>query len=92
MKNEIKKQVKWIYKSIDELNAYNPYRTNRTELERIAGTTSKIYLLIDISDAARNDGILTSEEYHEIVRILSEALAILTRKSNANFEEYKKNA
>ena len=92
MKNEINKQVKWIYKSIDELDTYNPYRTNRSDLKRIAGTTSKIYLLLDIADAARNNGILTSDEHHEIVHKLSEALGILTRHSNANLEDFKKNA
>lgn len=89
MKNEIMKQLKAIYNSIAELNAHNPYRTNRSEFQRIAGTTSRVYLLSDIADAARDDGILTGDEYNEIINHLGNCLAVLTTKANANFKEFQ---
>ncbi len=88
MKNEIMKQLKNIYKSIAELNAYNKYRTNRSDLKKIAGVTSRVYLLSDIADAARDEGIINGDELNEITDKLSEALRQLTILANNNLAEF----
>ena len=88
MKNEIMKQLKNIYKSIAELNAYNKYRTNRNDLKKIAGVTSRVYLLSDIADAARDEGIMTGDELNEITDKLREALRQLTILENENLAEF----
>lgn len=90
MKDEIRRQLKNIYKSIAELNAYNKYRTNRSDLKKIAGVTSRVYLLSDIADAARDEGIISGAELNEITDKLSEALGQLTTLENDNLAEFNR--
>lgn len=78
----VKSQVRFIYNSIAELNAYNPYRTTESDLKRIDMTESRCYMLRDICEALRNDGLLNDDEYTEIVQKSTSALNTLTRKRN----------
>lgn len=77
-----KSQVGFIYNSIAELNAYNPYRTTESDLQRIDKTETRCYMLRDICEALRNDGLLNDDEYIEFVEKSSKALNTLTRKRN----------
>ena len=80
---QIKRELRFIYNSLDVLDAYNPYRTPEHDRDRIAGTQSRCYMLVDFCEALDADGIITHDLYMDTWSKCTELLQELTKRKNA---------
>lgn len=79
---KLKKELKFIYTQLDTLKAYNPYANAKSDLKRIAGTTSRVYLLESLAESLANENIITRDFYNKICISGAEILNELTRLEN----------
>ena len=87
IKFELKRQAKFIYTKIEDLQARDPHRTNQQARNIAQCGITRCYVLIDTAEVLADENIITREEYNEIYKKCQEAHSKLIEINNELIKE-----
>ena len=87
IKFELKRQAKFIYTKIEDLQAHDPQRTNQQARNIAQCGITRCYVLIDTAEVLADENIITREEYLEILEKCQTAHSRLIEINNELIKE-----
>lgn len=87
IKFELKRQAKFIYTKIEDLEAHDPHRTNQQARNIAQCGITRCYVLIDTAEVLADENIITRAEYLEILEKCQTAHSRLIEINNELIKE-----
>lgn len=87
IKFELKRQTRFIYTKIEDLEAHDPHRTNQQARNIAQCGITRCYVLIDTAEVLADENIITRAEYLEILEKCQTAHSRLIEINNDLIKE-----
>lgn len=87
IKFELKRQARFIYTKIEDLEAHDPHRTNQQARNIAQCGITRCYVLIDTAEVLADENIITRAEYLEILEKCQTAHSRLIEINNELIKE-----